>query len=55
MCIRDRFITDNKQFAYADVSYTWWLNSWDNKVVHKDMIFALVDAINNRWTSPIFG
>lgn len=39
----------------ADVSYTWWLNSWDNKVVHKDMIFALVDAINNRWTSPIFG
>lgn len=49
------FITDNKQFAFADVSYTWWLNSWDNKVVHKDMIFALVDAINNRWTSPIFG
>lgn len=35
------FITDNKQFAFADVSYTWWLNSWDNKVVHKDMIFAL--------------
>lgn len=48
------FITDNKQFAFADVSYTWWLNSWDNKVVHKDMIFALVDVINNRWTSPIF-
>lgn len=51
-----RFFTEgNRQFAMADVSYTWWLNSWDNKVVHKDMIFALVDAINNRWTSPIFG
>lgn len=49
-----RFFTDdNKQHAMADVSYTWWLNAWDKRVYHKDMIFTLVD--DDRWISPIFG
>lgn len=47
------FTEENKQYAMADVSYTWWLNAWDKKVQHKDMIFVLVDE--NRWLSPIFG
>lgn len=47
------FTEKNKQYAMADVSYTWWLNAWDKRVCHKDMIFVLVD--NDRWLSPIFG
>ena len=51
-----RFFTEgNRQFAMADVSYTWYVNAWDKKVCHKDMIFALVDENENRWLSPIFG
>lgn len=45
------FEVDNKQYALADISYTWWLHSWDKKVTHKDMIFVLVD---DRWISPLF-
>lgn len=48
------FTEDNRQYAFADVSYTWFLNGWDKRVYHKDMIFVLVDADNNRWLSPIF-
>lgn len=47
------FTEENKQYAIADVSYTWWLNGWAKKICHKDMIFVLVD--DNRWVSPIFG
>lgn len=47
------FTEEDKQYAIADVSYTWRLNAWDKKVNHKDMIFVLVD--DNRWLSPIFG
>ena len=51
-----RFFTEeNRLFAMADVTYTWYVNSWDKKVCHKDMIFALVDEKENRWLSPIFG
>ena len=51
-----RFFTkENRLFAMADVTYTWYVNSWDKKVHHKDMIFALVDEKENRWLSPIFG
>lgn len=51
-----RFFTEgNRQFAMADVSYTWYVNAWDKKVYHKDMIFALVDEKENKWLSPIFG
>lgn len=50
-----RFFTEgNRLFAMADVSYTWYVNSCDKKVCHKDMIFALVDEKENRWLSPIF-
>lgn len=50
-----RFFTEgNRQFAMADITYTWYINSWDKKVCHKDMIFALVDEKENRWLSPIF-
>ena len=45
------FNTEGKQYALADVSYTWWLNAWDKKVEHWDMIFVLV---NNEWKSPLF-
>ena len=43
--------TDGKQYALADVSYTWRLNAWDKEVKHKDMIFVLV---NDEWKSPLF-
>ena len=43
--------THGKQYALADVSYTWWLNAWDKEVKHKDMIFVLV---NDEWKSPLF-
>lgn len=45
------FDADGKQYALADVSYTWWLNAWDKEVKHLDMIFVLVD---NEWKSPLF-
>ena len=43
--------TEDKQYAMADVSYTWWLNAWDKRVKLENMIFVLVD---NKWTSPMF-
>lgn len=46
------FISNNYQCALADVSYKWWLNAWNKQVVHKDVLFVLVD---NKWQSPIFG
>ena len=49
------FTEENRQYAFADVSYIWFFNSWDKRVCHKDMIFVLVDKDNNRWLSPIFG
>lgn len=45
------FERDNNQYAMADVSYTWWLDAWDNKVNYKDMIFVFIDG---KWFSPIF-
>lgn len=45
------FDTEGKQYALVDVSYTWWLNAWDKKVEHRDIIFVLV---NNEWKSPLF-
>jgi len=49
------FTEENRQYAFADVSYIWFLNGCDKRVCHKDMIFVLVDKDNNRWLSPIFG
>lgn len=49
------FTEENRQYAFVDVSYIWFLNGWDKSVCHKDMIFVLVDKYNNRWLSPIFG
>ena len=46
------FVKGNTQYALADVSYTWFLNAWDHRVLHKDMIFVLTD--DGRWISPIF-
>lgn len=46
------FVKDNTQYALADVSYIWFLNAWDHRVLHKDMIFVLTD--DGRWISPIF-
>lgn len=45
------FEKDGKNYAFADVSYIWWLNAWDKKVEHKDMIFVLE---KNGWKSPLF-
>ena len=45
------FNTEGKQYALADISYIWWLNAWDKKVKHWDMIFVLV---NGEWKSPLF-
>lgn len=45
------FEKDGKTYAFADVSYIWWLNAWDKKVEHKDMIFVLE---KNGWKSPLF-
>ena len=38
-------------YALADVSYTWSLNGYAKRIVHKSMIFVLKD---NMWHSPIF-
>lgn len=46
------FVKNNTQYALADVSYIWFLNAWDHRVLHKDMIFVLTD--DGRWMSPIF-
>jgi hypothetical protein len=40
-----------KQYAFADISYTWYLNAWGKQVTHNDMIFALID---NQWCNPLF-
>ena len=42
------FIDDNKRFALADVSYTWWLHGLGKRINRKNMIFALVDEKENR-------
>lgn len=44
------FYTEDKYYAFADVSYVWWLNAWDKRVEHKDMIFVF----DTNWKSPIF-
>lgn len=45
------FTSGNRQCAWADVSYTWWLNAWDKEVMHKDTLFVLAD---DGWKSPLF-
>lgn len=45
------FVQNGKQYALADISYTWWLNAWDKRVTHWDMIFVLDE---NEWKSPLF-
>lgn len=43
-----KFIDD--YVALADVSYTWFLNAWEKRAEHKDMLFVYKDE---TWHSPV--
>ena len=48
------FDSDVKQYAFADINYTWCLNCWDKAVEHKDMIFVMCGAFGFcEWKSPL--
>ncbi|ENZ28706.1 hypothetical protein [Enterocloster clostridioformis] len=48
------FDSDVKQYAFADIKYTWCLNCWDKAVEHKDMIFVMCEAFGFcEWKSPL--
>ncbi len=38
-------------YAYADLSYKWFLNAWEKNVEHKEMIFVYM---NEKWQCPLF-
>lgn len=43
-----KFIDDYA--VLADVSYTWFLNSWDKRAEHKDVLFVYKDG---TWHSSL--